>query len=143
MLVLTPASPSPAFFAPRSALGAEPDAPSRRLRTKAAGEAVVRDELGPLATIFKPAVMTGTEDKFFNAIASLAKRTPFFPLIDGGRTRMQPVWVRDVAAGEAGSPGERGTRVRGSSLFRWLHGPGHACGTSLPCRLKRGRKGRV
>ncbi|KAL4432884.1 hypothetical protein ABPG77_008210 [Micractinium sp. CCAP 211/92] len=81
-----------------SALGAEPDAPSRRLRTKAAGEAVVRDELGPLATIFKPAVMTGTEDKFFNAIASLAKRTPFFPLIDGGRTRMQPVWVRDVAA---------------------------------------------
>lgn len=96
---------------PGSALGAEPDAPSRRLRTKAAGEAVVRDELGPLATIFKPAVMTGTEDKFFNSLAALAKRTPFFPLINGGRTRMQPVWVRDVAAGEAvggctGMPGE-------------------------------------
>lgn len=51
---------------PRSCLGAEADAPSRRLRTKAAGEEVVRSELGPISTIFKPAVMTGTEDRLFN-----------------------------------------------------------------------------
>ncbi len=50
----------------RSCLGAEADAPSRRLRTKAAGEEVVRSELGPISTIFKPAVMTGTEDRLFN-----------------------------------------------------------------------------
>lgn len=51
---------------PCSCLGAEADAPSRRLRTKAAGEEVVRSELGPISTIFKPAVMTGTEDRLFN-----------------------------------------------------------------------------
>ena len=79
-------------------MGAEADAPSRRLRTKAAGEAVIRSQLGPLATIFKPAVMTGTEDRLFNAIAAMTKVSPVFPLIDGGATRMQPVWVRDVAA---------------------------------------------
>jgi NADH dehydrogenase (ubiquinone) 1 alpha subcomplex subunit 9 len=81
-----------------SCLGAEADAPSRRLRTKAAGEEVVRSELGPISTIFKPAVMTGTEDRLFNMYASMAKRLPIFPLINGGSTRMQPVWVRDVAA---------------------------------------------
>lgn len=84
--------------APRSCLGADAGAPSRRLRTKAAGEEVVRSELGPLATIFRPAVMTGTEDRLFNTYATMAKRLPFFPLIDGGATRMQPVWVRDVSA---------------------------------------------
>jgi uncharacterized protein YbjT (DUF2867 family) len=61
---------------------------------------VVRGELGPLSTIFKPAAMTGTEDRLFNLYAAAAKRTPFLPLVNGGRTRMQPVWVRDVAAGE-------------------------------------------
>lgn len=81
-----------------SCLGADAGAPSRRLRTKAAGEEVVRSELGPLATIFRPAVMTGTEDRLFNTYATMAKRLPFFPLIDGGATRMQPVWVRDVSA---------------------------------------------
>ncbi|PSC72673.1 NADH dehydrogenase [ubiquinone] 1 alpha subcomplex subunit mitochondrial [Micractinium conductrix] len=81
-----------------SCLGAEADAPSRRLRTKAAGEEVICSELGQLATIFKPSVMTGTEDKFFNMYATMAKRVPALPLIGGGATRMQPVWVRDVAA---------------------------------------------
>lgn len=81
-----------------SALGAEADAPSRRLRTKAAGDEVVRSELGPISTIFKPAAVSGTEDRLFNMFATMAKRTPFLPLIDGGKTRMQPVWVRDVAA---------------------------------------------
>ena len=42
-----------------SCLGAAPDAPSKRLRTKAAGEEVVRGELGDIATIFKLAHMVG------------------------------------------------------------------------------------
>lgn len=80
-----------------SALGATPDAPSRRLRTKAAGEAAVTAELGDIATIFKPATATGTEDRLFNRYATWAKQLPVLPLINGGRTKLQPVWVRDVA----------------------------------------------
>ena len=83
-----------------SALGASPDAPSKRLRTKAAGEEVVRSELGDIATIFKLAHLTGNEDRLFNNYAKLAKALPFIPLINGGATRLQPVWVRDVTSGE-------------------------------------------
>lgn len=50
--------------------------------------------------------------------AAMAKRTPALPLIDGGATRMQPVWVRDVAAGAQGRllrglrAGQRGAGFR-------------------------------
>jgi uncharacterized protein YbjT (DUF2867 family) len=75
---------------------------------------VIRSELGPLSTIFKPSVVTGTEDRLFNMYATMAKRTPVMPLIDGGSTRMQPVWVRDVAAGGRGAAWRRGgCRVEG------------------------------
>lgn len=80
-----------------SALGATPEAPSRRLRTKAAGESAVRSEFGNAATIFKPAPVTGTEDRLFNTFAKWMKTLPVVPLIEGGATRLQPVWVRDVA----------------------------------------------
>ena len=63
------------------------------------GETAVKSEVSS-ATIFRPALMTGTEDKFFNNYAQLVKRLPFVPLIDGGDTKLQPVWVRDVADGE-------------------------------------------
>ena len=85
-----------------SALGASPDAPSKRLRTKAAGEEVVRSELGDIATIFKLAHLTGNEDRLFNNYAKLAKALPALPMVDGGATRLQPVWVRDVTTGKAG-----------------------------------------
>lgn len=115
--------PPPA--APCSALGAEADAPSRRLRTKAAGDEVVRSELGPISTIFKPAAVSGTEDRLFNMFATMAKRTPFLPLIDGGKTRMQPVWVRDVAAGGDGAARGLGCGggAAGMALCRALRGP--------------------
>ena len=82
-----------------SCLGAAPDSPSRRLRTKAAGEEAVRSELGDAATVIKSAVMTGTEDRLFNTYARWIKTLPAVPLLGGGATRTQPVWVRDVAAG--------------------------------------------
>jgi uncharacterized protein YbjT (DUF2867 family) len=127
--------PGPPTAPCRSCLGAEHDAPSRRLRTKAAGEDVIRGELGPLSTIFKPSVVTGTEDRLFNMYATMAKRTPAMPLIDGGSTRMQPVWVRDVAAGgRAWQRGRGGCRV----VLGWAGRVGAAgladCGTCITCQ---------
>jgi uncharacterized protein YbjT (DUF2867 family) len=79
-----------------SAIGADPDSPSTYARTKAAGEAAVKDVL-PDATIFRPSVVFGPEDDFFNRFAALARISPVLPLIGGGRTKFQPVFVGDVA----------------------------------------------
>lgn len=80
-----------------SALGASTDAPSRRLRTKALGEQLIREEIGRVSTIFKPAPISGPEDRIFRKFASQIKKMPFVPLVDGGRQRVQPIWIRDVA----------------------------------------------
>lgn len=82
-----------------SALGAAKSAPSRRLQTKAAGEEVVQGTVSDISTIFRLAPMTGTEDRLFNSWAQLAKKVPALPLIDGGKRRVQPVWIRDVSQG--------------------------------------------
>ncbi|MEN3376411.1 MAG: hypothetical protein V7604_1766 [Hyphomicrobiales bacterium] len=79
-----------------SALGADPDSPSLYARTKAAGEAAVLATV-PDATIFRPSIMFGPEDDFFNRFASMARLSPFLPLIGGGATKFQPVFVGDVA----------------------------------------------
>lgn len=79
-----------------SAMGANSAAPSQRLRSKAEGDAVVK-QICPSVTIIKPGYMIGIEDRFYNYVASLGKSLPFVPLIDGGSTRVQPVYVRDVA----------------------------------------------
>lgn len=78
-----------------SAIGADADSPSRYARAKAAGEAAVRAAV-PSATIFRPSVMFGPEDQFTNRFAALARLSPVLPLI-GGATKMQPVYVGDVA----------------------------------------------
>ena len=79
-----------------SAIGADPNSPARYARTKAAGEAGVRREF-PSATILRPSIVVGPEDEFFNRFAALAQVLPALPLIGGGRTRFQPVYVGDVA----------------------------------------------
>lgn len=79
-----------------SALGADAQSPSAYARTKAAGEDAVR-ELCPDAVIFRPSVVFGPEDDFFNRFAAMARISPFLPLIGGGHTRFQPVFVGDVA----------------------------------------------
>ena len=79
-----------------SALGADPDSPSLYARTKAAGEAAVLATV-PDATIFRPSIIFGPEDDFFNRFASMARLSPFLPLIGGGATKFQPVFVGDVA----------------------------------------------
>ncbi len=79
-----------------SALGADPDSPALYGRTKAAGEAAVLGAV-PDATIFRPSILFGPEDDFFNRFASLARMSPALPLIGGGATKFQPVFVGDVA----------------------------------------------
>lgn len=79
-----------------SAIGADENSPSHYARSKAAGEKAVLSAL-PGATIFRPSVVFGPEDEFTNRFASLAQMSPALPLIGGGQTRLQPVYVGDVA----------------------------------------------
>jgi NADH dehydrogenase len=78
-----------------SALGVGADAPSLYLRSKTAGEAVLR-EAGLALTVLRPSVIFGAEDRFTNLFASLQRLLPLMPL-GGANARFQPVWVRDVA----------------------------------------------
>ncbi|MGE0340173.1 MAG: complex I NDUFA9 subunit family protein [Xanthobacteraceae bacterium] len=79
-----------------SAIGADKDSASDYGRTKALGEAAARAEK-PDAVIMRPSIIFGPEDDFFNRFASLARISPFLPLIGGGETKFQPVFVGDVA----------------------------------------------
>ncbi len=79
-----------------SALGADPSSPSDYARSKAAGEAAAAAAF-PGASIVRPSVVFGPEDGFFNRFAALARYSPVLPLIGGGHTRFQPVYVGDVA----------------------------------------------
>ncbi|KAL8160698.1 hypothetical protein V2J09_002235 [Rumex salicifolius] len=79
-----------------SGLGASTTSPSRLLRAKAAAEeAILRDI--PEATIMRPATLIGTEDRTLNTWARFVKKYGFLPLIGGGSTKIQPVYVVDVA----------------------------------------------
>ncbi len=84
-------------FIQMSAIGADAESGSAYGRSKAAGEAAVRDEFAD-ATIVRPSIIFGPEDDFFNRFAGLARLSPVLPLIGGGQTRFQPVYVGDVAA---------------------------------------------
>jgi len=79
-----------------SAIGADENALSAYGRAKAAGEQAVLAAI-PSATILRPSLLFGPEDQFTNRFASLARISPFLPLIGGGVTRMQPAYVGDVA----------------------------------------------
>jgi NADH dehydrogenase len=79
-----------------SAIGARADSPAAYARTKAAGEVAVREAI-PGAVILRPSVIFGPEDAFFNRFAAMAGVSPALPLIGGGATRFQPVYVGDVA----------------------------------------------
>jgi NADH dehydrogenase len=80
-----------------SAIGADAKSKSSYARTKAEGEAAVRQAF-PDATVLRPSIVFGPEDGFFNRFARMAQLSPALPLIGGGKTRFQPVYVGDVAA---------------------------------------------
>jgi NADH dehydrogenase len=79
-----------------SAIGADEKSASAYARTKALGEKHILQNLPP-AIILRPSIVFGPEDSFFNKFASLARYVPALPLIGGGKTRFQPVFVDDVA----------------------------------------------
>jgi uncharacterized protein YbjT (DUF2867 family) len=84
------------IFVHMSAIGADPASSSHYAQTKAFGEAAVRQIL-PGAIIMRPSVVFGPEDQFFNRFAAMARFMPALPLIGGGETKLQPVFVGDVA----------------------------------------------
>ena len=79
-----------------SAIGADEHSPAHYARSKAAAERLVLSAQ-PSATIMRPSILFGPEDDFFNRFAALARMSPALPLIGGGHTRFQPVFVGDVA----------------------------------------------
>jgi NADH dehydrogenase len=81
-----------------SAIGADRPSTIGYLQSKAEGEAGIL-EAAPGAIIFRPSIVFGPEDDFFNRFASMARLSPVLPLIGGGETRFQPVYAADV--GEA------------------------------------------
>src|SRR6202023_3106990 len=83
-----------------SAIGADANSLSGYARAKAAGERAVLSAV-PTATILRPSVVFGPEDQFTNRFASLAWVSPVLPLIGGGLTKLQPVYVGDVATAVA------------------------------------------
>lgn len=101
-----------------SALGANPKSNSRYARTKAAGEAAVLEAF-PEAVILRPSLVFGPEDQLFNRFAEMTRFSPFLPLIGGGYTRFQPVYVGDVGAAIAAAAGGR---ARTSTVYE-LGGP--------------------
>lgn len=78
-----------------SALGADAGSASKYARSKAEGEAAVR-AIFPDAAIVRPSIVFGQGDGFFNRFAAMAQISPVLPLIGGGHTRFQPVFVGDV-----------------------------------------------
>jgi len=83
-------------FVQFSAIGADGASPSLYAKSKADGEQAVRAAF-PDAIILRPSIVFGPEDQFFNRFAQMTRLSPFLPLIGGGTTRFQPVYVGDVA----------------------------------------------
>lgn len=79
-----------------SAIGADSGSNSDYARTKGLAEKAIREIL-PEAAIIRPSVVFGPEDDFFNKFGNMARIAPFLPLIGGGKTAFQPVYVGDVA----------------------------------------------
>src|SRR6266542_1133066 len=79
-----------------SGIGADPKSGSAYIRARGRGELGVQQAF-PRATIIRPSAMFGPGDALFGTLAGLARRLPVLPLIGGGHTRLQPVFVEDVA----------------------------------------------
>nr|CAD6427148.1 complex I NDUFA9 subunit family protein [Rhizobium sp. Q54] len=79
-----------------STIGADKESDSSYARSKGRAEAAILS-IVPDAVILRPSIVFGPEDSFFNKFAAMAKMFPALPLIGGGKTKFQPVYVGDVA----------------------------------------------
>lgn len=82
-----------------SAIGADPAARSAYARSKGEGEHAVRDAF-PAATILRPSIIFGPEDRFVNRFAALAQKLPVLPVL-APNTRFQPIFVADAGRATA------------------------------------------
>jgi uncharacterized protein YbjT (DUF2867 family) len=94
-----------------SGIGADPESASPYIRARGRGECAVQQAF-PGATIVRPSAMFGPGDALFGTLAHLARLLPVLPLIGGGRTRLQPVYVEDVAEAIARILADPGTAGR-------------------------------
>jgi uncharacterized protein YbjT (DUF2867 family) len=101
-----------------SAIGANGTSDSSYARTKGRAEAAIHS-IVPDAIIYRPSIVFGPEDNFFNKFAGMARTAPVLPLIGGGKTKLQPVYVIDVA--EAVAKAVDG-KVAGGKIYE-LGGP--------------------
>lgn len=104
-----------------SAIGADTEAAADYARSKGYGERLVREAF-EAAVICRPSLVIGPEDDFFNRFALYARLSPVLPLIGGGDTRFQPVYVGDVADAivrALGDPAARGEtyELGGPSIY--------------------------
>jgi NADH dehydrogenase len=91
-----------------SGIGADPQSRSPYIRARGRGELVVRQAF-PSATIVRPSAMFGPGDALFGTLADIVRLLPVVPLIGGGRTRLQPVYVEDVTEAIVRMLADRGT----------------------------------
>jgi NADH dehydrogenase len=105
-------------FAYVSAIGADAESESAYSATKAKGEQAVLEAF-PGASVLRPSVMFGEDDRFITMFASLIAAMPVLPVF-GAQAKLQPVWVDDVAEALAAVLGE--PRTHGGKTFE-LAGP--------------------
>jgi len=79
-----------------SGIGADAGSASPYIRSRGEGEAAVLDSF-PSAKLVRPAVMFGPGDAFLTTLLAMLRRLPIFPMFGSGATRLQPVYVEDVA----------------------------------------------
>ena len=111
MLAREAAAAGVARFVLVSGIGADPESGSAYVRSRGRGERVVQEAF-PGATIVRPSAMFGPGDALFGTLAHLAQLLPVIPLIGGGHTRLQPVYVEDVAEAIAHMLADTGTAGR-------------------------------
>jgi uncharacterized protein YbjT (DUF2867 family) len=102
-----------------SGIGADPGSAAPYIRARGRGELAVTEAFGA-ATLIRPAVMFGPDDAFLTRLVKLVRTLPVYPMFGRGQTRLQPVYVTDVAEAiaRAGPPRWAGSpplRVRGAA----------------------------
>lgn len=123
MLARASAAAGVARFVLVSGIGADPQSGSPYIRARGRGELAVRRAF-PGATVLRSSAMFGPGDALFGTLAAVARILPMLPLIGGGRTRLQPVYVEDVAEAIARiladpATGGRTYELAGPRVYAW------------------------